>query len=483
LLHTKVLSLLKKLDAVEFKGFHRFLQSPVFNTNTRVIALYQLLKKYYPAFDSPKLAREKVHAKLYPNKKYSYQQFANLITELTRLTEEYYIHLAYKADTFQRRKFLAQSYKERDMYELFEKESQDLLAISKVQERAINFQRSYEVLHDFYFHPNTNEREKKVATLKTMAKHLDNYYFHTKLLLAVEMKSREKILNESYDILLLEEIKSLAKTKRNNPSIYFYYLLLEMLESNEEKDFFELKNYFFEHCEKINQSLKITIFRILNNFCLAAIRNGQSNFALEHIDLYEFGFKKELILVNSKISTFSFLNAVTSGILCNKTDWVSAFIEKYQEYISPKNHKEIMTMAKAYLAFNEHQYEKVTSILIGFKSKIHFLNIQARTLTTRAYFEISSLDESYYELFLSNLDSFTKYLYRKDDLSQDRMKSSLNFTHYMRQLGKLIVEKKVTSESLNQLKKEIKNTKPITSQSWLVNRIEKMKITYKSSSI
>ena len=127
---------MKKLDAAEFKGFHRFLQSPVFNTNTRVIALYKLLKKYYPTFDSPKLVREKLYAKLYPKKKYSYQQFANLISELTRLTEEYFIHLAFKADTFQRQKYLAQSYRERDLYDLFEKETQDLLAITKSQEKA-----------------------------------------------------------------------------------------------------------------------------------------------------------------------------------------------------------------------------------------------------------------------------------------------------------------------------------------------------------
>jgi len=466
---------MRKLDAAEFKGFHRFLQSPVFNTNTRIISFYELLKKYYPAFDSPKLAREKVHAKLYPNKKYNYQQFANLITDLSRLTEEYFMHLAYKADTFQRRKFLAQSYKERDMYDLFEKESNDLLVIADVQERAINFQRSYEVLHDFYFHPNTDKREKKILALKLMVEHLDNYYLHKKLLLAVEMKSREKIFNESYDIALLDEVKALANTKKENPSVYFYYLLLKMLESNDEKDFFELRNYFFERSDQIALPLRITIFRILNNFCLAAIRNGQSNFAFEHLELYEFGFKKELILVDGKISTFSFLNAVTSGILCNKTDWVRTFINKYQQYILPKNQKATMPMAKAYLAFHEHQHDEVTNILIDFKSSIPILNIQARTLTTRSFFEILSRDTSYYELFIANLDSFNKYLYRTKEINQNRIKSHQNFIHYLRLLGKLLDGKRISTDTLSKLQLEIKNAKPIASQSWFINRIEKMK--------
>jgi len=471
---------MKKLDAVEFKGFLRFLQSPVFNTNTRVIALYKLLKKYYPAFDSPKLAREKVHAKLYPNKKYNYQQFANLITDLTRLTEEYFMHLAYKADTFQRRKFLAQSYKERDMYDLFEKESNDLLVIADVQERAINFQRSYEVLHDFYFHPNTDKREKKILALKLMVEHLDNYYLHKKLLLAVEMKSREKIFNESYDIALLDEVKALANTKRENPSVYFYYLLLKMLESNDEKDFFELRNYFFEHSDQIAQALKISIFRALNNFCLAAIRNGQSNFAFEHLDLYEFGFKKELIVVDGKVSTFSFLNAVTSGIICNKTDWVRTFIEEYQQYILPKNQKVMMIMANAYLAFHEQQYNKVTNLLIGFKSTNPILNIEARTLTTRAYYEVLIKDDSYYELFLASLDSFNKFLYRTKGPNQNKIKSHQNFIHFLRQLGKIHIENKVSENTLNQLLSEITSTQPITSYNWFINKIEKLRKPSKS---
>ncbi len=480
MLQTKVLSLLKKLDAVEFKGFQRFLQSPVFNTNTRVIALYKLLKKYYPTFDSPKLVKEKVHAKLYPNKKYSYQQFANLISELTRLTEEYYTHLAFKADTFQRRKFLAQSYRERDMYDLFEKETHDLLAISKVKTNATNFQRSYDILYDFYFHPNTNKRAIEITALNAMAEHLDNYYLNAKLLLVVEMKSREKIFNESYDIPLLNEVKTLAGTKKDNPSIYFYFLLLQVIESNQEKDFYELKKYFFANSGHIASPLKTSIFRVLNNFCLAAIRNGQSNFGFEHLDLYEFGIKKELILVDGKIIGSSFLNAVTSGILCNRIDWVKAFINKYNQYISPNNKNEIMAMAKAYIAFHEHQYDKVTNLLLDFKPSLSILNIISRTLIIRAYFEILLKDDSYYDLYLGSLESFTKYLYRTNDLNENRIKSNQNFIYYLKQLGKLFIEGNTSYLVLNQLQLEIKNTKPITCQSWFINRIEKMKQSSKS---
>ena len=480
MLQTKALKLLSKLDSTEFKGFLRFLQSPVFNKSNRVIALYNLLKKYYPAFDSPKLEREKIYAKLYPNKKYSYQQFANLNSELARLVEEYYSHLALKADTFQQRKLLIQSYRDRDLYDLFEKETEELVAEVGKDAQAINFQLSYNLLYDLYFHPNTRKRAEEIPTLNLMAAHLDHYYLHAKLLLSVEMKSREKIFNEGYNIPLLNEVKSLASTKTDNPSLYFYYLLLKLIESDKEENFFQLKAYFLAHCDQVAQPLKISIFRILNNFCLAAIRNGGSKFAFEHIELYEFGFEKELILVNGKISTFSFLNAITSGILCDKIKWVKEFIKNYQEYISPATKQEIMTMTKAFIAFHEQDYDQVTNLLFDFKPTVSTLNIISRGLICRAYFEVLIKDDSYYELYLSNLESFNKYIYRTSDLNQNRIKSSLNFIHYMKQLGKLLLENKNNETSLNQLQLEIKNTKPITSQSWFISRIEKIKQSSKS---
>lgn len=483
MLQTKVLKLLNKLDPTEFKGFLRFLQSPVFNKNNRVIALYNLLKKYYPAFDSPKLEREKLYEKLYPNKKYSYQQFANLISDLTKLTEEYYSHLAFKSDSFQQRKLLIQSYRDRDLYDLFEKESKELIIKIEQGKKAIDFQYSYNILYDLYFHPNTEKRERATPYLAQMATHLDDHYLHAKLLLAVEMKSREKIFNENYEIQLLQEVKKLASKATNNPNLYFYYLLLQLIESGQQEDFFKLKTYFSEHVDRVAQPLKISIFRALNNFCLGAIRNGNGKFSFEHVALYEMGIKKELILVNGKISTFSFLNAVTSGILCNQTKWVKAFINQYQQYISPDTHKEIMTMAKAYLAFHEQQYSKVTDLLFDFKPTIIDLNIQARTLVARAYFEISINDESYYELFLSNLDAFSRYLYRVEGTNKQKIKASLNFIHFLKQLGKLLIEQKISNEYLNNLMLEIKDTKPLGAQSWFLNRIEKMKNPSKSTHI
>ena len=134
----------------------------------------------------------------------------------------------------------------------------------------------------------------------------------------------------------------------------------------------------------------------------------------------------------------------------------------------------IRDRANAYLAFHEDKYDKVTNLLIDFKSSLPFLNIQARTLTTRAYFEAFMIDDSYYDMFLANLEAFNKYLYRSKELTQHKIKSFQNYIYFLRQLGKFQIENRGSENALNQLLVEIKNTQPINASSWFINRIDKM---------
>ena len=54
---SKVLQLLKTLTPQEFKKYGLFIGSPYFNKENVQIKIYELLKKHYPAFDSPVLAK------------------------------------------------------------------------------------------------------------------------------------------------------------------------------------------------------------------------------------------------------------------------------------------------------------------------------------------------------------------------------------------------------------------------------------------
>ena len=475
MLQHKILQLLSRLEADEFKGFQRFLQSPFFNSNARILTFYNQLKKYYPEFDSPKLSREKLFAKIYPNKKYHYQQFANLISELTRLTEEYLIQLAFKKDQFQRRKKLIESYGQRNLYDLYQKEThaylQQLSEVGTIEDH----QQRYLLLNDWYFHPLTEKNQSSFIQSGLLVKELDQFYLQAKLLLAVELKNREKLFKEKHDFLLLPALIALAKQKEDNPTIYFYYLFLQLVEKPTSENYQILKKYFLENAEKVNRELNISSFRILNNYCLLAIRNGKKLYAKEHLELYQIGIEKNLILINQTITPFSYLNAITSGILCDQIEWVKTFITQYQQYLNNNFKAETVTLGKALIAFAEENYELITDLLPSAKFNLLRNSISAKSLLVRAYFEMALKDDSYFDLFTYNLSAFSKYLQRVKNLGEHPLKAHQNFVNLLGKFYKILSQFKPKETDLDELLATVKTTQPLSSPRWLINRIEKSK--------
>ena len=52
---SKLLPLLASISSTEFRRMRKVFQSPFFTTNERHLVLYELLRKYHPIFDTPKL--------------------------------------------------------------------------------------------------------------------------------------------------------------------------------------------------------------------------------------------------------------------------------------------------------------------------------------------------------------------------------------------------------------------------------------------
>ena len=103
------------LSPDEFKRFSRLVNSPFFNTNPTQVELYKLLKKEYPDFDSPKLSKEKVFQKLYPGRTFHYHRMSNIMSEMTRLVEEFLTQVEMERGVFKKRKMLVKALGYRNM--------------------------------------------------------------------------------------------------------------------------------------------------------------------------------------------------------------------------------------------------------------------------------------------------------------------------------------------------------------------------------
>ena len=55
---SNLIKLLSSLDERDFKLLGKFVASPYFNSNSKLISFYKILKKYYPDFDSIEISNQ-----------------------------------------------------------------------------------------------------------------------------------------------------------------------------------------------------------------------------------------------------------------------------------------------------------------------------------------------------------------------------------------------------------------------------------------
>lgn len=125
--NSKFISILKTLNEKEFRQFNKYIRAPLFTQSEDVIRLYNYIRRYSPAFDSPKLERTIIFAKLFPSRAFDTARFSNLLHKLNKILEDYLIYLKYQQDDFQKKKLLTQIYGERNLNVIFKKSTEELL--------------------------------------------------------------------------------------------------------------------------------------------------------------------------------------------------------------------------------------------------------------------------------------------------------------------------------------------------------------------
>lgn len=210
---TKLIALLRSIQPEELHWLAKWVRSPYYNSNTQVVALFDYLRKYAPAFDPSKLSKEKAFERLFPDKPYDDQRLRLLMFRLSGLIEEFLVAQRLKRDRLACQQLLQAELGERNQYELFIKKNQEL----GVQMENTPYRDEHYYLaqwrrqHDYFFHPQAARYGFSADQLREMMQNLDAFYILSKMRYSAELLNRQNILPESYEIALLEESIQLAE--------------------------------------------------------------------------------------------------------------------------------------------------------------------------------------------------------------------------------------------------------------------------------
>lgn len=467
---SKLFTLLRGLRQEEIHWFQKFLKSPFHNNNALTIRLFEFIKKHLPELDSPKLEKEKVFKRLFPNEKFNAQKLRKVMFELAVLTEEFFVTMHLRNKKFQKKKILVKELGERNLYPQFEKGTKQLISeLEKLPYRDTFFyQNIFELNYNYSNHQETNRQKLNGHLLKNATEHLDYFYLLQKQQLEFGINLHKKVFKET---VILQSLKSSKKELEQEPTFQLYELINRAVSKlDNENNYKKIHSVFKREIEALGRKDKIITLKILLNYSSSQINNGNKKHFSKMLSLYKFGLEKELLLENGKVTETTFVNIITVGSNIKEFEWVENFIKKYKHFL-PKSVQEDGThFGLGLMYYHKKEYSKAINILLNHNFSKPLQIIHSKTILLRAYFELYLVDNSFFDLLIAQSLSFEKFIRRNDTISTIRKESYLNFTLYIRKITNAHWQNNLNKK----LFEKINNTESVMLRFWLLEMLKNL---------
>ncbi len=487
------IELLESLTRDEIRSLRKFIISPYFNRSQKVVKLFDIIAKFHPNFESPKLAKEELHKKISPELPYNEITMRRLLYDLQELIS----------------KFIRQQYVER-------KEAES--AIFTIEELAI---RGAERMHSitirdaeklmnsfknidadaclnkfkletekFYFGMINNKINKK-SFVDTEAGKLINgityfiSYFmlesikHNDTLLnysrSFNIKQNKKFISQFLDLFDFQRLEIFMKTHSlsgieivqayiNSLKAYLYF--------DNDEYYAQLKSSVLDNLDKFSQTDKHFLFAKLSGYCILKKESLPATDMKYESELFDI-YKKMLVdkYYQTEASKYMpvdlYRNIIIQAVKMKELRWLEDFIEEYGRQIHPGRKTDIINYSYAYLRFEQGNYKEALGWLSKIRMEEFTYHLDIRSLYIMTYYELGDLETAY-----SAANAFSKYLRNNSMVSDEKRTGCENLCKYV---IKLINYHNTSSKTdLSSLAVRLNKSKNLNSKLWLLSKVQNL---------
>ncbi len=453
--------LLHALPAAELREVRKFLQSPFFNQRQDVIDLFE----YLTGGSAPQ--KEAVWQQLFAPAPFDLQKIRLLMSYLHTLLEQYISVKEQLSDPLEAKLYLAIGYRKRGLSDIFNrtyKETEQRLAAQPLRNARYHdwcYRLQWEA-HQLAYPQNPTD----VSRLPDLMRAADALYLSQKLrlgcLLAAHQTVYQSATPETKD---MDEL--VARAERDGfadlPAVAVFLHCYRMLRyADEERHFQQFKQLLLQESGQFSPEEMHGFYILAVNYCIRRLNTGGERFFTEALDLYKEGLAKGYLFENGQLSRFSYHNIVAAGLQSGELDWVRYFIHEFKNRLEKRYRESSFSFNLARLEYAQKRYGSVLELLQKANYRDPLLNLAAKTLLLKTYYET---DE--YDLLQSHLDAMRNYLHRKRVLGYHRT-NYLNIIRYTEKITRLNpLDKKATAL----LRQAIEQEEVLTEKMYLLKAI------------
>ncbi|NOS85759.1 MAG: hypothetical protein HOP31_11510 [Ignavibacteria bacterium] len=462
--NTKLIKLLRTFSKDELRNFESFIRSPYFNNGAYLVKFFEETKKFGPKFSSIHFTKEKIFEKLQPSAVYNDAYMRKIISNLTKLADEFLIYNSFADKNNEKQLALLEQYRKRGLDADFEKllnntEKNDPAAIHKDNDfnlyrlygNAVNYHldRDYKKVLEYY------QKEADSFLKYSVSKFLEMYG---------DMINSQHMYQANFKMPLLDAVLNAAG--ENNffddlsLKVTTYTLLIDL--TQEHNYYIKLKEALHEASSVLSRDTELNAYLALINFGIRKAHSGESKYYGEIGEFYDKMLEKGVLMEGNHLSYYYFINIVTNRIRMKNFEAAEEFINKYSERLHPEDKDDIVNFCYARLNFYLGKFESALVCIARINLQQTHIKLEVKNYLLMIYYELDMTEEAYYII-----DSYKHYIKRDETASDFVMNTNRNFLDSYSGLLKLKVSHK--SDEIELLLKKIGSTETLNKQ-WLIDK-------------
>ncbi len=496
---SKLFLMLRVLSKKELKQFDTWLASPFFNNSDKVLHLYRNIVKY-KKLDKPvdkhqlleyAEIKKRGAGEIHPKDDLLLRQ---TMSALIGQIQEFLVWKKIKEDKAGGKRHLMDALIERKLYKLVPAVlSKSYRELESSPYRNAKYHENFFLMREMEFYLNIilNNRDTKID-IQDVIDALWQAQLSKTLKYYCAAKSRETIVKGSYEYPMIDTIRQFIENNDNQTIIiYAYHKLLNLIEKQEDKYFYELKKCLFEDTAVFDVVVIRQFLNHLTNYCIEAIKIGKDEFIKENKDIYELGLKLNCWSTGVVFPNPQFVNIARNALRMGEIEWADAFVEKYKSKLHFSAKNDIVNYYYALSAFESRQYDTAQDYLLKISSPEDFIyHLRFKVLLIKIYYEQEALTIENVDIHPINfeLESIRHYVMstRNKKMSESLRTSYNNFTNLLKRIikrkNKMLYNKK-TKVNSDKLLKELDVGSPFIERQWLREKIEQLQETSTSFSV
>jgi len=488
---SKLLLLLQHLDKKETKELGLWLRSPIHNTSEDVIKLYEGIQSKHRNFKKPifridllkhldiKFPKAQKHISPQHEK-----QLRQVMYKLTIQIQDFLIWKRGQVNNTAAKRHLMDALLEKKLYQLvppiLTKAKKELEAqpIRDMQFCDNSFQL---IEMEFYISVLTRHRNKPMS-IEEVVNALRQSFFSKLLKYYCAAANYQKILKTKKDYPLMGVIKQHVENSidREIPIIRVYHTLLKLTQDEKQEDFYDLKNYLFNHLEAFDSTEIRQFFNFMCNYCNFSILNGKKELIKEVHAIHQKGIELKCWSTGIYFSEHQFIHIIKNALILDKKEWVNTFVEHHHELLNPNVHHNIFNYSKALIAFQHQQFEDVQDYLIKINNSEDFVyHVEYKILYIKIYYDSNKLNIDNIDTHPINyeLEAIRHYV-RPEKQAKMSETSRLIYNNFVNLFRRILERKKkhimgetLTQQSIQRLHDELPTIQPLAERDWLEEKI------------